>query len=552
MRKKRNIITLSLILILLVNLLLGCNQSPGNVEDNNQVNGENTEQAVDNDKKDDGSTLSLPIVEEPVTLTVWWPQYAEMTKVVDNLAENEFFQELEKRTNVKIEFIHPPIGQEGEYFNLMIASGEYPDLIYRATQYYPGGGGKAISDGVYLRLNDLIDEYAPNYKALRESNTEYRKMTSDDNGDISCFMEIYSEEEGPWIGPMVREDWLNDLGLDIPVTYDDWYNMLTAFKEEKGAEAPLLLMAAGFPYMTSSLTAGYGFGVGSLQDGLMYQVDGEVKFGALEPGFLEYLTMMNKWYSEGLIDPDFFMTTGWQADITKITTSKAGAWDDGMYMNLVYQNAIGDPEFSMIAVPAPVKEAGEQVHFGRFNGIVRRENSIAVTTSCEYPEVAVQWIDYFYSLEGTLLANYGIEGKTYTLVEGEPQFTDLILNNSEGLSILQAQYKYLLHDGPRYNVQVENNGGVIKEEDMVTGNTWLSNADSAYMLPLINFTDEEGARTAALMGDISTYFTEMTVKFIIGAKPLSEYDEFVDELYAMNIEEVIGLYQDALDRYNSR
>ena len=494
----------------------------------------------------------LPISDEPITFTAWWPVTQEVISAVGDLSKSEFFKELAERTNISIEFNHPAIGQEGENFNLMIATGNYPDLIYRSALYYAGGGEKAVEDGVYIELNDLIDEFAPNYKKLREENPEVRKMTVSDNGIITSFIDILSDEVDPWIGAVARKDWLEELGIDAPVTYDDWYEMLTAFRVEKEADAPLLLMNTGYPYMTSNFIAGYGFGVGSLDSGLVFQIDGEIKFGPLEPGFIEYVTMMNKWYMEGLVDKDFFVKSGWRADAELIAQGEAGAWDDGLYMQEVYQQASQNPELELIALASPVKTAGDQVHLRRHDFIVRTINSLAVTTACTNPEAAVRWVDYLYGEEGAMLANYGIEGETYEMVDGEPMLTDLIFHNPDGLTGLEAEYKYMLHDGPKYTYVTPKSGGRITEEIAESARVWTSNTDGAYMLPPIEFVGDEGSRVSVLLGDINTLVGEKIVKMIIGAEPLSSYDDFVSQLEAMNIEEVMSIYQAALDRYNAR
>ena len=72
------------------------------------------------------------------------------------------------------------------------------------------------------------------------------------------------------------------------------------------------------------------------------------------------------------------------------------------------------------------------------------------------------------------------------------------------------------------------------------------------MLPPIEFLGDEGSRVSVLLGDINTLVGEKIVKYIIGAEPLSGYDDFVAQLKSMNIDEVISIYQSALDRYNER
>ena len=98
----------------------------------------------------------------------------------------------------------------------------------------------------------------------------------------------------------IWKDWLDELGLEVPTTMDEWHTVLTAFKEKKGAAAPYTFEYTNNQYLTSDPFAyAYGtnrsFYVGS---------DGKVHFGATEEGYKEFLTTMAQWYGEGLIDPD--------------------------------------------------------------------------------------------------------------------------------------------------------------------------------------------------------------------------------------------------------
>ena len=100
----------------------------------------------------------------------------------------------------------------------------------------------------------------------------------------------------------MRADWLEELNMDVPETIDDWHEMLVAFRDEMGADVPLILPKSGRSGNSIFVSA---FGVGSG----FYQVDGKVQFGPIQDGFKEYLTLMNQWYNEGLLDPDFAATS---------------------------------------------------------------------------------------------------------------------------------------------------------------------------------------------------------------------------------------------------
>ena len=112
-------------------------------------------------------------------------------------------------------------------FNLMIASGTLADLIYVGASYYAEGVDAAIDDGYFLDLTDLVDEYMPNYQKVRTSDIQYELLSTTDSGRLGAVYELRQSKQGPWLGLWIRQDWLDDLGLDTPVTFDDYHEVLT-------------------------------------------------------------------------------------------------------------------------------------------------------------------------------------------------------------------------------------------------------------------------------------------------------------------------------------
>ncbi|MEA4889942.1 MAG: extracellular solute-binding protein [Clostridiaceae bacterium] len=455
--------------------------------------------------------------------------------------ENSVWQEMAKLTNISLEFNTPPLGQEQEQFNLIVASGNYPDFIWTDGITYPGGADKAIADGSFLKLNDLIDQYAPNYKKLINSTETFRKETMTDEGNIWGFGMVENKIQGAWLGMVVRRDWLDDLGMAVPETFDEWEAMLTAFKTEKGCEYPLLLSKTGVE-SDESLIAGFGVG------GSFYQIDGKAKYGPIEPGYKEYIEKMYQWYSLGLIDKDFSSRDGTQTE-NFIVTDQTGAWRDGFYMLDNYVKKAQNSKFHLTAIATPVKNKGDVAHLRQTNFNVRGLY-MAISCDCKYPKEAVQFMDYLYSDTGYLLANYGIENEAYTMVNGEPQYTDLMTKNPDGLNTTEAQNKYALQQGPMNRIwwrEMFTYGKDAQECESIWGK-----AQSDYVMPLITMTADEGNRYATIMGDINTYVSENRVKFIMGVEPMSKYEDFVAQIKKMGIDEVIAIQQAALDRYNTR
>jgi putative aldouronate transport system substrate-binding protein len=499
-----------------------------------------------------------------VELTYWHPF---SSTYISSLDDNIVYQELEKITGIKINFITPAAGQENEAFNLMIASGEYPDLINHRS--YKGGGLQLVAEGVYLKLNDLIAEHAPNYTAVMALSPDIGRQTKEDDGTIWSFRSIQIADEPSWAGPVIRQDYLDDLGLQMPETMEEWHSVLTAFKESGEIETPMLLPLGRF-YAADVFTGTYGSSTGEFLN-----KDGTIVYGPIEPGFKEFLTLMNQWYNEGLIDKDFATRDDKSID-AQITSGKAGACATSFYGSFASYDLAGkatDPNFNLVPAPYPVINKGDDVsevlHVGNKNWN-NKGCDLAISTACQNVEAAVKWIDYRYTAEGFMLFNYGVEGVSYNWVDGpvdfkkgsdffhpelqekiqtmHPEYTDLILNNPDGVDTNTAADKY---KGP-YVAQLRNPLSYELSEAVYAAMEIWSKPGKDYKLPPLSVTTEEAQTAADYMSQIETYKDEMIMKFIIGLEPLENFDKYVEQIKSMNIDKVIAARQAQLDRFLNR
>lgn len=526
---------------MLLTLLVGCENNSSNTVSNTPAIGNDKTEAPNSSAEDVADEITLPITDKPITLTYWKALDGSAAKVIQNLNENEAFKEMERRTGIHIEFLHPPVGQETEQYKLMIATGDYPDMIeHHWYAVYPGGPDKGIEDGVFLRLNEYIEKYAPNFRKLRETNDVIRALTITDAGNIWSFPEIQLEDEAAWNGPVIRTDWLEELGLEMPTTISEWYNVLSEFKNKKGVQSPLMIPKNGYDDHHCFIGA---YGVAAK----FFKVNDVVKYGPLEPGFKEYITEMRKWYSEGLIDQDF-MTRDSKSTTALILSDQLGAWTGsyGSWLQTII-NTKNDPSFKIAPAPYPSLKPGEKVHL-RNRSWNNKGYDTAITTACKYPVEAVKWLDYCFSEEGYLLFNYGIEGVSYVMVDGKPQFTDLLVNNPDGISYTEINWKYKTHVGTYLRDWRAYPFTDIQYQAMEVWNR----ADYDYVIPPVSLTPEESTSSASIMNEIYTYVNQMVLKFIVGNEPMENYDSFVEQIKKMNIDEAIKIYQNALDRYNKR
>ena len=538
----KRILALLLAVLMVGSIFTAC----GKKESGNNAGGEGSEASVE------GKEITFPLPEK-AEFTAWRTAATSDPKLgIVTFNDIEAVQAWEEKSNVHIEWQIPPSGQEQENFNLMITSGEYPDMIWDTATYYVGGLDKAIADGVVVPLNKYMDNLLSDYNTLISGDEQVYKDCKTDEGNFAGVWFINCPDQGPWLGMAVRQDWLNELGLDTPVTYDDWHDMLVAFRDQKGATAPLWINAnAGDPF--SIFSAGYGVGVlGSSGKGFI-NVDGTVKYSPMEEGYKEYITMLRDWYAEGLIDPDFYTrATDWLCPDTLYGTGATGAWFD-IYTLLGLRGVMsGNPDMDLVAVPAPVKNAGDKVHLAQYN-FTRGTSCTCMTTACKDQDTLAAYLNLGSQQEWAWLAYYGVEGDTYTVVDGKPVYTDKILNNPDGLSASDAMTKYCFRSSGMYiwdrELQTADDKALAAINEI-----WPSNVDEdIWMMPNITMTSDEANRYATIMGDVETFVGEKTTAFILGSESIEEgWDSYVEALKGMSIEEAISLQQAALDRFNAR
>lgn len=494
--------------------------------------------------------LTLPLTtDKSIKLTYWIPLNEQAKGMIQSYNDNAAIQELEKRTGVIVEFLHPPIGQEVEQYKLLISSNDLPDMIEeRGTALYPGGGDKAIEDKAFIRLNELIEKYAPNYNHLRTSVEQIGKLTMTDAGNIWSFSMIQNFDALVWAGLIIRKDYLDDINMAPPTTIDEWYTTLTAMKKN-GVEIPLLFPQTGVHYY-GAIIGSYGIGPE------FFKENDVVKYGPYDPRFKDYLAEMNKWYSEGLIDKDFPSRDSKMIE-SLATSGKAGAWTGTSGVEIeryIIAGQAGNPDYALYGCSYPKTLDGQKPAYRQVDWKVRNYNAV-ITTACKYPELATQWMDYRYSEEGSLLFNYGLEDVSFRFKEdGRP---DSIANEVlakpeyEGMTWSSVMWKYKINDGAMNRMNTATLDKLIPESQQARVE-WGESATIDNVLPPLTLTAQEATEYNHIMNEVNTYKDTMILKFIIGAEPLDKFDEYIEQLKKLNIEKAIEIQQTAYERFLKR
>ena len=497
--------------------------------------------------------VDLPLTDEPVTVTMWMGVNPNVLKITEDIGNDcALWNELASRTGVNLEFTVVNPDTESEKFNLMVASNDLSDIISNATTLYTNGGEAAVADEILIdHLPYLTEELTPQICKLMEAYPDAVPEALTESGWLAGMPQLSMQTETTQtFGPMIRKDWLDELGLNVPETYDELHDVLAAFKEKKGADAPLLLNYAATG-INNGLVEGYGI-FGLVADAAMsepyYQVDDTVMYGPIQPEFKEYLTMIHDWYQEGLIWQDFMSYTDFQNPPTDvILADRAGVFYAEVTYIATLEDASNTEGFELVAIPDFVRNSGDTIPFKEERAYAA-STPWSISTQCECPELLMQWCNYMYTDEGALLCNYGIEGESFEYNENHvPVFTDLVLNNPD-MSTTVALFMYCLDRGPFYRDETREQSGYSQAQKDASG-IWQSNMSVGRGIGSTALNTEESSEVNQFYGDIKTYIEQSVLEFIIGNRDLAEFDEYVSHIEGMGIDKVTACYQDAYQRY---
>ena len=480
------------------------------------------------------------------TITYWIPLNAVLSTTVSNFGESAIGKKLAEDTGVKIKYIHPTAGGEADQFSVLLASGELPDIINWDWRAY--GADKAMDNKYIIKLNDTIDKYAPNLKNLIKSDGELEKMLKTDDGSYYAFPFLRGDEElCTYSGPIVRKDWLDKLGMDVPETVDEWETMLRRFKTELNVKTPLTCTSAAFKdgFLSGAFGAPYAFYIDD---------NGKAKYGPIEPGFKDFLVTANKWYKEGLLDKNVASVTDTGALIMNETAGATFGFVGGGIGTFLENMQKTNPKFDVVGAPYPVLNKGDRPMICQKENRYGSAPSAAITTNCKNVELAARFLDYGYSEKGSMLYNFGIEGESYEIVDGKPAFTKKITNDPEGRTrdAMISMYSLVGSSGTFAQRLDAVNLTRPFEQQQKAVDVWSDTDADKHIIPPIIFTQDENSQMGNSMSEIETYVSGMVMKMITGVESVDKYDEFVAQIKKFNIDKVLECYQAALKRYNSR
>jgi putative aldouronate transport system substrate-binding protein len=519
------------------------------------------------------SSEPLPTIKgnPATTLTVFAPQQ----DWVDALDKNAFTDLIKEKFNITIEWQTTTLDATAakEKRQISLASGDLPDLyllIPWVDQFTQVELLKYGGQGVIQPLNQLIDQYAPNIKDAFAETPEFEGMATAPDGNLygmpqwnDCYHCSYGNKM--WI----NQEWLDNLGLEMPTTTDEFRDVLRAFKNDdpngngRADEIPLsgdtgdsiipFLMNA-FAYSPAPLTT-------ADTSPTLFLNDGQADIQANKDGWREGLRYIKSLYDEGLFDNSVF-TQGneayhQQADHPgDVILGTAAAQHPSIFVTTDQEDG---RDLDYAAVPPLTGPDGAS--YATYSSSSLAGATFVLTTQATQTEQiqAIKMLDYLFTDEGRLNGHFGLKGTGWV----EPGEDDIALDETlepthravsgENAGAWSALSQYY-HTEEFRNTQViaadpltvegyerrlfeatqlyEPHGG--QELAFPIGETWIDSTVASEL--------------ATLQTNLGTYIQQSAVQFITGEKSLdSDWDSYLDELDDLGLDRFLEIYQQAYD-----
>ncbi len=492
----------------------------------------------------------FPIVDEPIEFEI-----AAQTSRNKDFKELEYFQKLEEKSNVIINWNMSPADGWKEKKSLLFGSTDLPDAFYGQGILTDVDVIKYAVQGVLIPLENLIDKYAPNISKILEEHPEYRNQITAADGHIyslPTINELNPTTHDKWF---INKTWLDKLGMDAPTTWEELKDVLVAFKENdmNGNGDPTDEIPFTFR-MTTNDSNDRQQGIQSLF-GTFGQLDdinhfvlnnGDVVYTPITEPYKEAISAFHDLYSLGVIDPEAFSHDR-NVYVSKIQDPNKVV---GMWLGWS-RNATATVNKDDYMPLAPLKNTEGKQIWRRVDSKIVSRGAFSITNQAEHPEVLMAWIDKSYEPEVSLEISQGLIGKTLEKThEGRYRYMKL----PEGV-ILGT----MIHD---YSPGINGTCGLTQETiNKLDLNANLTerkeldefyspyNGTTEYTYPNVFFTEDEINKINLLETDINAFVTQKYVGWIVNGGVESEWDSYIKQLEAMKVEDYINIYKQAYERY---
>ena len=472
----------------------------------------------------------------------------------DWIKELKWYDVAEERTGIHVNYIDGPLEINDTFTEVdqRLASRTLPDAtMCRLAQAKVYG-----AQGAFVDLAPYIAEYAPNIQAYIDARPEYKAYVSDEKGRIFGFV-----REQPRLIELIsyRADHFKEAGIDVSEvrTVEDFTNAMRTLKAYFGATNPNYYPLSGrdnplrFCYLFNSVA----YIDENSSGGIYYAQDKANRFNIKADQAYEWIETMKLWYDEGLINPSWIEGTNtegdWEAQMLQGNASICCDFYNRAEWFMSNGGPEIDPDYDMQVMDMLVDENGNVLK-GSPSDLYGTDNAIAVNANCDEETIKTicEFMDYFYSEEGIVLANWGVEGESFVTNEdgsksfivdysveetkpaGEKRWSFL----SDRLTVCKPvdQAAFYAWNTP---LVAEAAGRVIKDENLLE-------------TPVVVYTAEEEQNLTNLIAGVYNSETSALTSFIVGNTELNEanWQSFIDQMDSLGLSQIEEIQLNAYRR----
>lgn len=486
--------------------------------------------------------------------------------------ENLWMQQASEETGVTFQWTTVPNNSSAERVSMMLATNELPDVFWNGVsreqvlQY--------MDADLFMPVEDLVEQYMPNLKKIFEERPEYKALCTAPDGHMYGFPRV-EEMNGLTSTPggvYVNQEWLDQLGIAVPETLDEWTDMLYAIKDagdiNGNGEADEYALSWDYSEGWDNIFAWVSgcFGTPDVTNGKdamtnhLFVKEGKIGYAPTEESFQKTAELFHQFYVDGILNPDSFApaTSGTslhkqklQQDVPMLGTFMAWGRDGNITDLEVKEQYVAQPR-----IEGPEGKSG----FIRNTSELSTTSLGMITTACEYPEVVARFIDYCYAPENSVTLNWGAEGFVYKADENGVLRWDVDENGNMifkndftefwqmrefstigGPNIVLNDYYDTVVEYPRdaqtlYNEQVECGKKELLEEYEAVS-------------PMVWFLPEEQAQMDQLLPQINNVVDATVQSWIIDGGADTGFEQFKADLDAAGLQTYLSIWQGAYDRY---
>lgn len=406
----KRVISVAMVGLMATGVLNGCGEN-NKKEGTSQQENQKVSEGQGNDSSGDKKEISITILER-----------GKCPAEEGTMEENRWTQWINENSPVKVKWVPVPRTESVAKINALFASGEAPDLVWEFGKNFMDN---LIQQGVVQPVGEYVETYSTEYKAYLEEHKELLPyITSSTDGQMygmtSARTPLNTANHGMWI----RKDWLDQLGLEMPKTMDELYEVALHFvtdDPDQNGQDDTFGITFNYNFYTIMKTL-YG-----QPDNNMQVVDGKLEDWIGSQAYKDCFTMLKQMYENGILDPEFVTDTNYEKQRQNLVTGKAGiymaGWDCQAEWKELKQNV---PEAELVPLE-PVETS-----YGKF-GLYQEPpalSMICMNKDASDPQACMEFLDWLM-IDGWFPLKYGIEGENYELVDGVAQAIDAEKNEKE-------------------------------------------------------------------------------------------------------------------------